>query len=260
MKIKNCKLNSEDREILQRAYEILKLKLDIERKRELVTQKNIYINNLEINSKRKIVSSLENDYFIKCQQQRNFLNVLEKLEKKYSKYEKKMDSENEKLKAESLANERLIDKEVAGLEQIQKMVDEKCSIMKQINQLGEKIKKLDKTNSDKEKEIKEGEKEISRDENKIEVIKNYKSFVSEEQKEIQKRKQLKEESESLEKDAEKEMKSLQGQYDSLNSKMRKYRDEKPKLLIKANESKKDIEKMESLKKELQETKKKQRKN
>jgi len=48
------------------------------------------------------------------------------------------------------------------------------------------------------------------------------------------------------------MKSLQEQLDSLNSKMYKYREEKPKLLRKANEPKKE---MESLKKELEETKK-----
>ena len=51
------------------------------------------------------------------------------------------------------------------------------------------------------------------------------------------------------------MKSLKDELDSLNAKMHKYREEKPKLLRKANESKKDIEKMESLKKELEETKK-----
>jgi len=255
IKINNCKLNDEDRVILQRAYEVLKLKSDIERKKELLEQKSIYINNLEINSKRKIVSSLENEYFIKCQQQRNLLNALERLEKKYNKYEKKMDSENEKLKFESITNERLVDKEVEGMEQIQKFVDEKCSIMKQINYLAEKIKKMDKTNSDMEKEIKEKEKENNQNENKIVVIKDYKSYISEDQKEIQKMKQLKEESENLEKDTEKEMKSLQDQYESLSTKMHKYRDEKPKLLRKANESKKEIERLESLKKELEETKK-----
>ena len=59
-------------------------------------------------------------------------------------------------------------------------------------------------------------------------------------------KQLKEESENLEKDTEKEMKSLQDQYESLSTKMHKYRDEKPKLLRKANESKKEIERINNL--------------
>ena len=254
-KIKNCKLTPENRITLKNAHEILTLKLDIEDKKKLLTQKNIYLNNLEKNSKSKIVSNLQNDYFIKCEQQRSLLNTLEKLEKRYSKYEKKLEEENEKLKIENYTNEKLIDKEVEGVEQIQKMIDEKCNLIKQINQLADKIKKMDKSNSDKEKEIKEEERANIYEEKNLKLINKYKSVISEDQREIQHKKKLKEESDSYLKEIEKEMKSLQEQLESLNSKMYKYRDEKPKLLRKANESKKDIEKMESLKKELEETKK-----
>ena len=57
------------------------------------------------------------------------------------------------------------------------------------------------------------------------------------------------------KDYEKESKSLFEQYDTLSKKMHKYREEKPKLIRKALEPRKEIERMESLKKELEELKK-----
>lgn len=248
LRIKHCKLSPQDKLSLQQAHEILKLKLDIENKKKLLQEKNIYKNHLEKNSKRKIVSNLENEFFIKCEQQRSLLNTLENLEKKFSKFEKKLDEEDEKLKNENLKNERLIDKEVQWIENIQKMLDEKFSLMKQINQYVDRIKKLDKTNNDKEKEIKEEEKKNTFDENKVNVINNYKSYLSEESDIIQQKKKLKEESENLLKDSESEMNSLQKEYDKLYSKMLKYRDEKPKLLRKANEPRKDIEKKRGLKK------------
>ena len=124
-KIKHCRLNPEDKLTLQNAHEILKLKLEIENKKKLLNQKNNYKICLEKNTKRKIVSNLQNEYFIKCEQQRSLLTALEKLEKKYNKYEKKMDEENEKLKIETYTNERLIDKEMEWVEYIQKLLDEK---------------------------------------------------------------------------------------------------------------------------------------
>ena len=45
-----------------------------------------------------------------------------------------------------------------GIDKIQKKMDEKYSLIKQINQLNDKIKKQEKSNSDKDKEIKEREK------------------------------------------------------------------------------------------------------
>ena len=124
----------------------------------------------------------------------------------------------------------------------------------QFNQLLDRIKKLEKSNIEKEKLIKEEEKKNSYDENKLRIINNYKSILSEDVNNINQKKKQKEETDSLLKEKESEINSLQEQLNNLNSKMYKYRDEKPKLLRKANEPKKDIEKMESLKKELEKLK------
>lgn len=259
-KIRNCKLDKESRQALQEAYEILMLKLDVENKKQLLSQKNNFKNDLEKNTKRKIVSTLEIDYFEKCERQRNLLKQLEKLEKKYNICERKINEENEKINKEIINNERLIDKEVEKVDNIQKIFEVKCNLIKQINQLVDKIKKLEKSNNDKEKQIKEEEKINSYEEQKLNVINSYKENQFEDENKIKEKEKSKEEMKSVINDYEKEIKALKEEYDELTSKMYKYREEKPKLLKKSNEPKKDIEKLESLKKELEELKKTKEKN
>ena len=258
-KIKNCKLNPEEKIILKQAHEILKLKIDIDDKKKLLEQKITFKNDLEKNAKRKIVSNLENEYFIKCEQQRSLLKTLEKLEKRYNNCERKTYEVNEKLKKEKENNEKKTDEEVEKMDCIQKMFDEKVSIIKQINQLSDKINKLEKINSDKEKLIKESEKNNNYDEQNLNIINNYKKILSEDLERIKQKTKSKEELEAILKNYDNEIKSLQEQLDNLNTKMYKYREEKPKLIRKANEPRKDIEKMESLKKELEELKMKKEK-
>ena len=256
LKIKNCRLNSEDRKKLEQAHEILSLKLDIENKKKSLEIKESYLADLNKSVKRKIVSSLQNDYFIKCEQQRSLLKTLEKLEVKYNLYERKIDEISDKLKLEAKASDNLIDKEMEGIDKIQKKMDEKYSLIKQINQLNDKIKKQEKSNSDKDKEIKEREKNNTYDEQKLKVIKNYKSFHTEEQSKISQKTKSKEELESLLESHSKEIKELEDKQSKLSSKMINYREEKPKLIRKAFEPKKEIERMETLKKELEDIKKK----
>ena len=254
-KIRNCRLTPEKKQTLLEAHEIITLKLDIENKKNILEEKILYLNNLEKNSKKKIVGNLENDYFLKCEKQRSLLKKLEKLEKKYNLLERKINEENEKIKMENINYDKLIDKEVEKIDGIQKIFEEKCNIIKQINQLVDKIKRLEKANNDKEKQIKDQEKEIGYDEQKYRIINEYKKILPEEQTKIHTKTKNKEGLESSLKDCEKELKTLSEEYDKLYSKMFKYREEKPKLIRKAVEPRKDIEKMESLKKELEELKK-----
>jgi hypothetical protein len=88
-KIENCELTKENREILEKAYEIIKLKLEITDKKNKILDKINYIEELEKNSKRKIVTEYQNDFYTKCEQQRSLLKTLQKLEEKYDFYEKK---------------------------------------------------------------------------------------------------------------------------------------------------------------------------
>ena len=51
---------------------------------------------------------------------KSLLNKLEKLEKKYNLYEKKINEENEKINIENKKNDKLIDKEVEKIDEVQK--------------------------------------------------------------------------------------------------------------------------------------------
>ena len=256
LKIKNCKLSPEDKLKLEQAHEILTLKLDIEHKKKSLEEKENYLTNLNKNVKRKIVSSLQNDYFIRCEQQRSLLKTLEKLEKKYNLYERKIDEISDKLKLEATVSDALIDKEVEAMDRMQRIMGERLSLMKSINQLNEKIKKQEKSNSDKDKEIKEGGKNNINDEQKLKVIKDYKSFMNDEKNKISQKTKSKEEIETLINNQSKEIKTLEEEQTKLNSIIINNREEKPKLIRKAFEPKKEIERMESLKKELTEIKQK----
>ena len=94
-KIEHCELSEKHRKILEKAYEIIKLKLEISEQKKKIAQYNDYIEELKNNSKTKIINEYQNDYYTKCEQQRSLLNTLQKLEEKYNYYEKKIDEINE---------------------------------------------------------------------------------------------------------------------------------------------------------------------
>ena len=86
--------------------------MEITDKKNKIEEKINYIEDLEKNSKRKIISEYQNDYYSKCEQQRSLLNTLKKLEEKYDFYEKKINEiydtmNDEKTKIDKLINQRL---------------------------------------------------------------------------------------------------------------------------------------------------------
>ena len=242
-KIENCELTPQNRELLEKAYEIINLKLDISNKKNKILQNNNYIEELKQNSKRKIITEYQNDYYTKCEHQRSLLNTLEKLEEKYDFYEKKINEIKDLMENERLKADKLINKEIEINDKFQKNIDEKNNLIKQMNQLEEKIKKQEKINNDKEKDIKEIEKRIGRKDEKLNVINDYVYSRDEEIRKVENKKQSKDEIEKLIKEQEKSIQELSDEFDKLNIKMTNYRNEKPKLLFKAKEPKKDIEKM-----------------
>ena len=68
---------------------------------------------------------------------------------------------------------------------------------------------------------------------------------------MEEKKKYKEEIEKTIKDQDKQIHDLSDEFDKLNQKMTNYRNEKPKLIFKAKEPKKEKERMEFLKKELE---------
>ena len=185
-KIRSCKLNNEERQSLKNAHEILKLKLELNSKKKLLTEKTTYLNSLIENSKLKVINNLQDEYFIKCEQQRKLLNKLNKLEKRYNNNERKVNEIKDNIKKADKECEYRYEKECKGVDRINQMLDERGNLMKQIHLLNDKIKKHEKDYISKDKLIREKEQNNSSNEKKLKLIKEYLNIRSEKNKIIKK--------------------------------------------------------------------------
>ena len=250
-KIRSCKLNNEERQSLKNAHEILKLKLELNSKKKLLTEKTTYLNSLIENSKLKIINNLQDEYFIKCEQQRKLLNKLHKLEKRYNNNERKVNEIKDNIKLEDKESEFLYDREGQGVDILNQSLDQRGNLMKQIHLLNDKIKKHEKDYISKEKIIREKEQNNSSNEKKLKLIKEYLNIRPEKNNEIIQLTKSQKMDETILKNYSQEIESLKNELNNLYNKINYYREEKPRLLRKSKESKKDIEKMISLNKELE---------
>ena len=250
-KIRSCKLNNEERQSLKNAHEILKLKLELNSKKKLLTEKTTYLNSLIENSKLKVINNLQDEYFIKCEQQRKLLNKLNKLEKRYNNNERKVNEIKVDIKKEDKDSEYLYHREGLGVDILNQSLDQRGNLMKQIHLLNDKIKKHEKDYISKEKIIREKEQNNSSNEKKLKLIKEYLNIRSEKNNEIIQLTKSQEKDETIIKNNSQEIKSLKNELNNLYNKINYCREEKPRLLCKSKESKKDIEKIISLNKELE---------
>ena len=253
--INNCELSKEVRQTLKYAYKILVLKMELNSKKELLSKKILYLNMLNENSKINVLSHLQSEYFIKCEQQRSLLKVLTKLEEKYNLQENEILELEEKLKNKNIKSENLIGKEVQDFEQLSKIIGQKDDIMKEINVLNNKINKKQRIYHGKRNEIKSLEKSNSYEQYKLKLIKVHPNTLSGLNDQILKKKKSQEEEEIFMKNQKEEIKNLQVEFLNLKVKLKNYIDEKPKLIEKSHERKDDIKYLESLLNELDSIKK-----
>ena len=253
--INNCELSKEVRQTLKYAYKILVLKMELNSKKELLSKKILYLNMLNENSKINVLSHLQSEYFIKCEQQRSLLKVLTKLEEKYNLQENEILELEEKLKNKNIKSENLIGKEVQDFEQLSKIIGQKDDIMKEINVLNNKINKKQRIYHGKRNEIKSLEKSNSYEQYKLKLIKVHPNTLSGLNDQILKKKKSQEVEEIFMKNQKEEIKNLQEEFLNLKVKLKNYIDEKPKLIEKSHERKDDIKYLESLLNELDSIKK-----
>ena len=86
--IVNCKPTEEQKKQLQEAYEVIKLKLQINGKKKILNNKNIEINHLTKNAKAKVIKELDTEYQTKCEHQKKIVRVIKKMEDTIKKNEK----------------------------------------------------------------------------------------------------------------------------------------------------------------------------
>ena len=124
-KIENCQLTKENREILEDAYNILLLKLEISNKKKKIVQQNNFIEELKKNSKTKVINQYQNEYYTKCEQQRSLLDTLKKLEDKCDYYEKKISEINEKMNNDKIKDNKLLNKQMEINENLSNILEKK---------------------------------------------------------------------------------------------------------------------------------------
>ena len=249
-KIENCQLTKENREILEDTYNILLLKLEISNKKKKIVQQNNFIEELKKNSKTKVINQYQNEYYTKCEQQRSLLDTLKKLEDKCDYYEKKISEINEKMNNDKIKDNKLLNKQMEINENLSNILEKKNNLVKHIEQLDDKIKKQEKLFNDKEKDKKVIERKIYEGEQKLKIINSYKSNRKEQIKKLENKMKIKDEQEKELKEQEKQIQQLSKQNYELSEKMENYNIERPKLIIKGKESKKDIEKMKFLEEDI----------
>ena len=204
--INNHQLSKEERQTLKYAYKILVLKMELNSKKESLSNKIMFLNMLNDNSKMNVLSHLQSEYFIKCEQQRSLLKVLTKLEEKYNLQESEILELEGKLKNKNIKSENLIGKEVKDYEQLNKIIGQKDDIMKEINMLNNKINiKLRKYNG-KRNEIRNLEKSNSYEEYKLKLTKVHPNILSGLNSQILQKKKSQEETEIFMKNQYEEIK------------------------------------------------------
>ena len=124
-KIENCELTKENRQILEDAYNILLLKLEISNKKKKIVQQNNFIEELKKNSKTKVINQYQNEYYTKCEQQRSLLDTLKKLEDKCDYYEKKISEINEKMNNDKIKDNKLLNKQMEINEKLSNTLEKK---------------------------------------------------------------------------------------------------------------------------------------
>ena len=254
-KINSCKLNKQKKESLKTSYEILKLKSELNNKKRLFSEKTNYFEILNKNTKLKYFNNLKDEYHNKCIKQNSLLKKLSNLGKKYSQQQNSVIEIKENLKMQNITSNNLIEIESKEVDIINQMIDKKVNLINQISILKDRIKKYQKSHVSKEKEITEKEKNNTFDEQKLFILKEYSKNRLKEKNSISALRKTKNDDESILKNYSEEISKLEKESNDLFLKLSKYKEEKPKLIFKAKEPKKNIEQMISLKKELDNLKK-----
>ena len=112
---------------------------------------------------------MQDEYFIKCEQQRKLLNKLHKFEKRYNNNERKVNEIN--IKKADKECKYLYHREGLGVDILNQSLDQRGNLMKQIHLLNDKIKKHEKDYISKDKLIREKEQNNSSNEKKLKLIK-----------------------------------------------------------------------------------------
>ena len=241
----NCKPTEEQKKQLKEAYEVIKLKLQINGKKKILDNKNSEINHLTKNAKAKEIKELDIEYQTKCEHQKKIIKVIKKMEDTIKKNEKAVYELEKEYNYQKECNKKLLDN-VAESEKLMKESEEKKEkINSELYELRERMRKL------QEKIVKERSKSkadhddlyINDTKHKIEEMNKYKENKDEIKKNLEEKKNNYKRLEQKKLEQEKLINELSKKNKELSEQITQYEDEKNKLIKKANEPKISVQKL-----------------
>ena len=220
----NCKPTEEQKKQLKEAYEVIKLKLQINGKKKILNNKNSEINHLTKNAKAKVIKELDNEYHTKCEHQRKIVKVIKKMEDTIKRNEKAVFELENEYNNQKEANKKLME-----------------NVAESEKQLKESEEKKEKINDDLY---------INDTKHKIEEMNKYKENKDEIKKSLEEKKNNYKKLEQQKKEQEKLINELTEKNKELSDQINQYEEEKNKLNKKVNEPKVSNQKLKELEAEL----------
>ena len=248
----NCKPTEEQKKQLKEAYEVIKLKLEINGKKKILNNKNSEINHLTKNAKAKVIKELDNEYQTKCEHQKKIVKVIKKMEDTIKKNEKAVLELEKEYNNQKETNKKLLEN-VAESEKLMKESEEKKEkINNELFELKEKMRKLQERIA-KEKNKSKADNDdlyINDTKHKIEEMNKYKENKDEIKKNLEEKKNNYKKLEQKKLEQEKIINELTQKNKELSDQISQYEEEKNKLTKKANEPKISALKLKELEAEL----------
>lgn len=253
-KIENAKLNKYNREILKEAFDSIILRAQLKEKKELNTNKENFLKELEENSKTKRLNELLKEFTERCEEQRNLLRILKALKQKNCLFENDIKNMNNIIEKENDKKKVIMKEKEERKKSYDEFIIELNDIKIENKNLDERIKRFKLTNREKEEkniQIEIGINYIKEEKNELELYKKEREIKL---KQLDDKKEIVEELRKERNEQEMNIKQLNQEKDNLDIILNEYSLEKPKLIKKSKEPKSDIEKLKNFEKYLEELK------
>ena len=233
-KIKKCSPSEEQQKNLKEVYDIIKLKMDINDKKNKISEINKQIDYYTKNAKTKVINDLENEYVQKCKHQEKILELIQRMEKSIKSNNIKI----EELKSQYIYKKDLnikIKVEYADTEKrIREADDEKERLDNIVLDLREKQRKIqERLKANKYRS--ENEEALISKKNDLKEIESYMEKRDKIFKDIESRKNNIKTLEKQKIDQNKKIQELSNRNKELSLKMDNYNKERPKLVQKSYE-------------------------
>jgi hypothetical protein len=253
-KLEHCKPSEEEKKLLREAHEIIKLKLEIEDKKRRIGEQGTELEILTKNAKSKVINELENDYIIKCEQYKNLVKAIKKMEELIKIKEKDITELESEYNYQKDYYSKLSNESKKSEENFEKSEKEKAKLKNEITEMTNKQKRI-RDSLNKNKKDLDNNESLQQKKKQIEEINKYKEKRDKILKEIEEKKEKNKKLEKQKKDQEKEYEQLSKKNEELSQKLMNYNQERPKLEKKAIEPPKEQKRMVSLQNELEKLKK-----